>query len=83
MSRVAECQIAAGNLQECSTSLATSKSKKAKDGELFRTICLWVRRSRQRRELRELISSPDETFKDIGLSRYDVQREECKPFWRE
>ncbi|MGQ7844517.1 DUF1127 domain-containing protein [Granulosicoccus sp. 3-233] len=49
----------------------------------FHVLEQWFERSRQRRELRELMASPEETFKDIGLSRYDVQREERKPFWRE
>ena len=40
---------------------------------------LWLERSRQRRELRQL---GDHMLKDIGLSRADVEAEVAKPFWR-
>ena len=38
----------------------------------------WQRRASERRHLREL---NDHMFKDIGLSRADVEGEAGKPFW--
>ncbi len=38
----------------------------------------WRRRLRSRQELEGL---SDATLRDIGLSRYDAQRETNKPFW--
>ena len=45
------------------------------------TLRLWSERSRQRKELKVLAHHP-KVLKDIGVSRYDVQRESRKPFWR-
>jgi uncharacterized protein YjiS (DUF1127 family) len=39
----------------------------------------WRRRARGRRELAAL---SDRCLHDIGLTRYDAQREARKPFWR-
>lgn len=83
MSRAADDLVALGCLQERPSCLTTSEGKKVKEKTLFQAVNLWLERSRQRSELRELIESPEETFKDIGISRYDVQREERKPFWRQ
>lgn len=86
MSRAADCLVAARDLQEPSSSLLPASKETGKEagkGAFFHAIDLWFERSRQRRELRELIDSPEDTFRDIGLSRYDVQREVRKPFWRE
>jgi uncharacterized protein YjiS (DUF1127 family) len=44
---------------------------------------LVVRKFRQRRELRILLSLPDHALKDIGLQRADVEREVLKPLWKE
>ena len=38
----------------------------------------WQDRAEYRRHLAEL---DDRLLRDIGLSRYDVQREAAKPFW--
>lgn len=46
---------------------------------LWKTLELWQERSRQRRQLLEL---DDRLLKDIGVSRADVEREACKPFWK-
>ena len=39
-----------------------------------------IDRIRQRRQLRAL---PDHLLHDIGVSRYDAEREGRKPFWRD
>lgn len=83
MSRAADDLVAVGCLQERPSCLTTSVGQKLENKTFFQTVSLWLERSRQRSELRELIESPDDTFKDIGISRYDVQREERKPFWRQ
>ena len=41
---------------------------------------VWVHRSRQRRELTELLND-DHLLNDIGVSRLDALREAAKPFW--
>jgi uncharacterized protein YjiS (DUF1127 family) len=41
-------------------------------------IGVWRRRLRSRQELEAL---SDTTLRDIGISRYDAQRETHKPFW--
>lgn len=83
MSRVADELVGVGCSQKRSYRVTTVAGKKCQKAAFLRSIDLWFERSRQRRELRELIESSDETFKDIGISRYDVQREERKPFWRQ
>jgi uncharacterized protein YjiS (DUF1127 family) len=50
---------------------------------LHRFIALlqtWRQRSRARRQLAAMC---DRSLRDIGLSRYDVEFELRKPFWRE
>ncbi len=47
---------------------------------LVGTLETWQERVDQRRHLLEL---DERLLRDIGLSRYDVQREAAKPFWRE
>jgi uncharacterized protein YjiS (DUF1127 family) len=42
---------------------------------------VWVRRSRQRRELMGLLGQPDHILKDVGLQKHDITREGLKPFW--
>ncbi len=39
----------------------------------------WFERERARHELRRL---DDEILYDIGVTRFDIQREIDKPFWR-
>jgi uncharacterized protein YjiS (DUF1127 family) len=46
---------------------------------LGRTLESWQERVHQRRHLLEL---DERLLRDIGLSRYDVEREAAKPFWR-
>ena len=46
-------------------------------------IMLWIVRSRQRRELRQLADAPDEIFRDVGLARHAVRLEASKCFWQE
>ena len=43
-------------------------------------IAEWRRRARSRRELAVL---GDRCLRDMGATRYDVDREVRKPFWRE
>jgi len=47
--------------------------------ELRTLIDEWRRRARGRRELAAL---SDRCLRDIGLTRYDANREARKPFWR-
>jgi len=46
---------------------------------MARTLRLWRARSRERQQL-AAIDGRD--LRDAGLSRYDVERELAKPFWR-
>ena len=47
------------------------------------TLRLWVRRSRQRSELRQVLGCGDHFFQDIGLSRATLHHESSKWFWME
>lgn len=42
-------------------------------------VALWFTRARTRRMLGEL---DDSRLRDIGLSRWEAEREASKPFWR-
>lgn len=42
-------------------------------------LAVWRQRAGDRHRLRSL---SDETLKDVGLSRADIERECAKPFWR-
>lgn len=42
-------------------------------------LMVWQERARQRRQLLEL---DDRMLRDIGVSRYDAEREASKPFWQ-
>jgi uncharacterized protein YjiS (DUF1127 family) len=44
-------------------------------------LSLWMARSAQRRELRELVREK-RLLNDVGLSREQALREAVKPFWR-
>jgi uncharacterized protein YjiS (DUF1127 family) len=59
-----------------SASPATSKYLLAHLGALLGE---WRRRARSRRELAML---SDRCLRDMGVTRYDVDREARKPFWR-
>jgi len=55
---------------------------KARSGLIVRLadeLLDWADRARSRRELRTL---DDRALHDIGVSRYDAEREADKPFWR-
>ena len=43
------------------------------------TLCIWLERIRQRRQL---LSLSDQMLSDIGVSRIDAFKECEKPFWR-
>lgn len=43
------------------------------------TLRVWAERAHQRRQLSAL---DDRLLRDIGLNRWDVDREIRKPFWR-
>lgn len=43
------------------------------------TLLTWLQRDRDRRAL---LALDDRLLQDIGVSRYDVDREVGKPFWR-
>ena len=82
MSRATDCLMDAGCLQDFPPAHSALVRTKQKKLGFARTIKVWRERSRQRRELRRLANDND-LLKDVGLSRYDVQREGCKPFWKE
>ena len=46
---------------------------------LGRMLGLWRSRARERHAFQAL---EDRDLRDLGLSRYDVERELAKPFWR-
>lgn len=46
------------------------------------TLLLWARRSRQRSELRRVMSREDRFFLDIGVSRATLHHEARKWFWQ-
>src|SRR6185295_9072659 len=48
-------------------------------GGIFRTISLWIERSKQRHALAEL---DDHLLHDVGLSRKSAHGEVTKPFWK-
>lgn len=48
-------------------------------GAVTRILRLWGGRARERHAL-SLVEERD--LRDLGLSRYDVQRELAKPFWQ-
>ena len=82
MSRATDCLMDAGCLKNASPAHPVEAITRAKGGGLVRTLKLWRERARQRQELRVLADS-DDLLKDVGLSRYDVDREARKPSWRE
>ena len=48
-------------------------------GALMRTLRLWVARHRERQDF-TLVDERD--LRDLGLSRWELERELAKPFWR-
>jgi uncharacterized protein YjiS (DUF1127 family) len=50
--------------------------------DVFRTVRLWIARSRQRKALGELAELNNYLLADIGLTREEALREAAKPFWR-
>ena len=48
-------------------------------GALIRTIRVWRRRRRERATLLRLDAR---CLKDIGITRWDAEREYQKPFWK-
>jgi uncharacterized protein YjiS (DUF1127 family) len=46
------------------------------------TIRIWLARSQQRHDLRELVERNDHLLRDIGVPREAALREAAKPFWR-
>ncbi|NVJ91122.1 MAG: DUF1127 domain-containing protein [Methylocystaceae bacterium] len=47
--------------------------------QLLKLLVTWQERSRQRRHM---LSLSNETLKDVGLSRADIEGEAQKPFWQ-
>lgn len=82
MRRATDCLMDAGCLQAYSSEQSDCAGTVQRTSGVARTIILWHERSRQRRELRELADDSD-LLRDTGLSKYDVQHEARKPFWRE
>ena len=63
----------------CHGALQSRPSARRPFAELRSLIDEWRRRARGRRELAAL---SDRCLRDIGLTRYDANREARKPFWR-
>jgi uncharacterized protein YjiS (DUF1127 family) len=63
----------------CHAPLETRTSARRSFPELRALIDEWRRRARGRRELAAL---SDRCLRDIGLTRYEANREVRKPFWR-
>ena len=65
--------------------LTTSKSFAAAGSPARRSalavIRCWIERSRQRRELAQLVDN-ELLLRDMGITRVDALREVAKPFWR-
>jgi uncharacterized protein YjiS (DUF1127 family) len=47
-----------------------------------RTLRLWLRRYRYRRDLKRILQSAPHLVEDMGLMRVHAEREASKPFWR-
>ncbi len=86
MNRSPDCLMDAGcvrapGVQNSQFSHQQGWGVKERINKIANTLSLWNERSRQRKELKVLAHHP-KVLKDIGVSRYDVQRESRKPFWR-
>ena len=42
----------------------------------------WIRRVRQRRELKDLLRHSDRILADVGAEREELEREATGPFWK-
>ena len=42
----------------------------------------WMRRVRERRELKDLLRHSDRILADVGADRKELEREADKPFWK-
>ena len=68
------------NCQSGRLSQSVVPSRLARVGEtLLSTLRLWRSRFNDRREFPVL---EERELRDLGLSRWDVERELAKPFWR-
>lgn len=63
----------------CRAPVAPGKTWHQFFAEWRETIAEWRRRARSRHELAVLC---DRCLRDMGVTRYDVDREVRKPFWR-
>ncbi len=81
MSGATDCLMNAGCFQDVSPVQSVTTGTKHGNRGVVATVRLWRERSRQRRELR-ILADNAHLLKDVALSRYDVQREARKPFWR-
>lgn len=69
------CDIAAGN----ATDRQFHSSRRSR---WLITPLQWIERSRQRRQLGELVDLNDYLLRDIGVSLEEARREATKPFWQ-
>ena len=60
---------------------AKSLTPSTSSNDWLSLLKVWVRRSRERKDLAELLND-DRLLNDIGVSRLDALREATKPFWR-
>jgi uncharacterized protein YjiS (DUF1127 family) len=79
--------LAQGSAASTSQSARTRALYREKDSSAilanaFRTLRMWMARSRQRKALGELAELNDYLLEDIGLTREEALREAAKPFWR-
>ena len=63
----------------CRVPVTPGKTLRQYFAEWRETIAEWRRRARSRHELAVLC---DRCLRDMGVTRYDVDREVRKPFWK-
>ncbi len=60
-----------------------SLNNKATIGQrILNTLRIWNKRHQERQQLKAISPLSDHLLKDMGLTRYDVNKEMNKPFWR-
>ncbi len=61
------------------TTTVIEKEQDKQKNSLFKTVDIWIQRSRQRKQLSQL---EPHLLKDIGLTEEMVAEEIAKPFWK-
>jgi uncharacterized protein YjiS (DUF1127 family) len=69
-------------LADCAIPVASRHRLAASLASAARTLRLWLRRYRYRRDLKRILQSAPHLIEDMGLMRIHAEREARKPFWR-